>query len=117
MDVGVRLDAHSGWPFIPATFRVDTLSPTQRAIRRVPSTPLFVEQLDAYQRFDVRVSRAFDVERSRISFFAELFNILDTENQRGNSYAVRVVSGEFQVQRFRETFLPRLPSLGVRWEF
>jgi hypothetical protein len=46
-----------------------------------------------------------------------LFNILDTENQRGNSYAVRVVSGEFQIERFREAFLPRLPSLGVRWEF
>ena len=108
---------HSGWPFIPATFRVDTISATQRAIRRVPSAPLFAEQLDAYQRFDVRVSRAFDVGRSRISFFAELFNILDTENHRGNSYAVRVVSGEFQIDRFRESFLPRLPSLGVRWEF
>ncbi len=108
---------HSGWPFVPATFRVDTLSQTQRAIRRVPSVPLFVDNLETYQRFDVRVSRAFDVGRSRISFFAELFNILDKENQRGSSYGVRVVSGKFVVERHRETFLPRLPSLGVRWEF
>lgn len=108
---------HSGWPFVPATFRVDTLTPTQQLIRRVPSVPLFVDQLETYQRFDVRVSRAFDVGRSRVSFFAELFNIFDKDNQRGNSYGVRVVSGQFHVERFRETFLPRLPALGVRWEF
>ncbi|MEW5914955.1 MAG: TonB-dependent receptor [Gemmatimonadota bacterium] len=108
---------HSGWPFVPATFRVDTISATQVFLRRVPSEPLFSEELDLYQRFDVRVSRAFDVGRGRISVFAEIFNLLDTANHRGTSYAPRFDGRTLSVTRFRETFLPRLPSLGVRWDF
>jgi hypothetical protein len=108
---------HSGWPFVPATFRVDTISATQVFLRRVPSQALFVEELDLYQRFDVRVSRAFNVGRGRISVFAEIFNLLNTTNHRGMSYDARFDGRDLTVTRFRETFLPRLPSLGVRWDF
>jgi hypothetical protein len=108
---------HSGWPVIPATYRVDTLARTLVFLRRVPSQPLFVEQLDTYQRFDVRVSRAFDVRRGRISVFAEIFNVFDTANHRGTSYHPRFDGSRLTVARFQETFLPRLPSLGIRWDF
>ena len=108
---------HSGWPVIPATFRADTIGPNQIFLRRVPSPALFVEQLETYQRFDVRLSRAFDVGRGRISVFAEVFNALNTENQRGTTYRARFNSGQVAVDRFTETFLPRLPSLGIRWDF
>jgi outer membrane cobalamin receptor len=108
---------HSGWPMIPATFRVDTLSTGQRYVHRVPSPPLFSERLGAYHRVDMRVSRAFDVGRNRISFYAELFNLFDAENQRGTSYRARLTTAAYTVEGFEELYLPRLPSLGVRWEF
>ncbi len=108
---------HSGWPVIPATFRVDTLGPSQVFLRRVESPALFVEKLQTYQRFDIRVSRAFDVGRGRVSVFAEIFNALDTLNQRGTTYRARFNGGQVAVDRVTETFLPRLPSLGIRWDF
>jgi hypothetical protein len=112
---------HSGWPFIPATFAPDTITtgpPANVVPERVPSAPVFTGQLSTYHRFDARISKAFDAGRHRISVFVDVFNLFDRDNESGSSYdAVINSGGTVTVRRFRELFLPRLPSLGVRWDF
>ncbi|MBC7896985.1 MAG: TonB-dependent receptor, partial [Cytophagaceae bacterium] len=108
---------HSGWPNVPASFRVDTLAPGQFAIERNAPTPTFTERLDAYQRVDIRVSRRFTLRRGTLSVFAEVFNLFDRANHSGWSYDAFLNAGRLTVQRTPESFIGRLPTAGFRWEF
>lgn len=108
---------HSGWPSIPASFRVDTLAPGQYTIERNAPTPVFTERLTAYQRLDARVSRRFVLRRGTLSVFAEVFNLLDRANHRGWDYDTFLNSGRLTVRRTPESFIGRLPTAGFRWEF
>jgi hypothetical protein len=112
---------HSGWPFIPAKFVTDTIAPgppPQVVVQRVPAAPLFVEHLPTYRRVDTRVSKTFDRGRHRIGAFIELFNLFGRENVAGHDYSAFLrQNGTLAVNRSDGLFLPRLPTLGVRWEF
>lgn len=112
---------HSGWPYIPAKFVADTISsgpPVQAVVQRVPAAPFFTAHLPAYYRVDTRLSKAFDRGRNRISAFIEVFNLLGRENVAGHDWSAFLRSnGTLAVSSSEGLFLPRLPSVGVRWEF
>jgi hypothetical protein len=108
---------HSGGPATARSFRVDSTG--TGASKRFFVTPEFggmnAERLPAYQRVDVRFTRYFDTRRGRVSLYADVFNLLGTENPRAYDYSIFV--NPFFVRRGYDTYLPRLPSLGVSWEF
>lgn len=108
---------HSGWPVVPASFRIDTLAPGQYSVERNAPVPVFSERLSAYQRVDVRASRRFPLRRGALSVYAEIFNLFGRENHRGWDYDAFSNSGRLTVQRFPESFIGRLPTAGFRWEF
>ena len=112
---------HSGWPYIPAKFVADTLSmgpPVQAVVQRVPAAPRFTAHLPTYYRVDTRLSKSFDRGRNRISAFVEVFNLLGRENVAGHDWSAFLrTNGTLAVSSSEGLFLPRLPSVGVRWEF
>lgn len=111
---------HSGWPYTPTKVVLDTLVNTSsqfvlHADRSLGA--LNSERLPNYRRVDARFTRYFDTGRGRLSAFAEVYNLFGTKNVRGlwkhieaNGRNVRVVTGE--VDQW-----PRLPLVGLTWEF
>ena len=110
--------AHSGWPHSPAIAVLDSVpGVSEPFVRRAAPSPVFSERLGGYRRLDVQVSRTFKLGHGQAGFFAEIFNLLGATNQRGWDYQVRLTKGTPETDRFRTEFLPRLPSVGMRWEF
>jgi hypothetical protein len=75
-------------------------------------------RLPPYHRLDVRALRRFGGEGSRLAVYAEVRNLYDRGNVRRydtSAYVAR--GGEIVVQRTPITWLPILPSLGLRWDF
>jgi hypothetical protein len=111
---------HSGWPYTPTNVVVDTLvnTPTQLSftVKRMPGE-INSERLRAYQRLDVRWTRYFDTARGRVSVFGEVYNLLDAENPRGFSENVNFNGRRVSVASEEITMWPRLPIVGVTWEF
>lgn len=109
---------HSGWPLSPATASLDTIAPNRVVVVRDPPSPLLTERLPSYQRFDVRVTKDFSLGRGQGSVYLEIFNLFDAANARGYDYGFGIANGQPFVQRTDTlSFLPRLPSIGVRWAF
>lgn len=108
---------HSGWPSIPASFRIDTVAAGQFDVTRNQVEPPFSERLEDYHRVDLRFSRVFHTKRGTVSTYAEVFNLLDRGNQRGWEYDAFSNSGRLSVLRRQATFVGRLPTIGVRWSF
>ena len=111
---------HSGWPYTPTRLVLDTLAntPSQFVLQANRSVgKLNSARLPNYRRVDARFTRYFDTGRGRVSAFAEVYNLLGTKNVRGlwkhieaNGRNVQVVTGE--VDQW-----PRLPLVGLTWEF
>jgi carboxypeptidase family protein/TonB-dependent receptor-like protein len=112
---------HSGWPYTPPLVAVDTLrdTPTEFQLAvRFYSGDIGSGRLPAYRRADVRWTRYFDTRRGRWSVFAEVYNLLNTQNPRG--YYVNLnVDNQRRVTTTRgtETNIGRLPTAGITWEF
>jgi hypothetical protein len=76
------------------------------------------ERLAAYHRLDLRATRRFDVGRNQIAVVVDVFNVFDRENPRGWSSAFENDgNGTIRLEEGPVMNLPRLPSLGVSWEF
>jgi hypothetical protein len=111
---------HSGWPYTPTVLTVDTLANTAtrfsvRSTRRPGE--LNSERLRSYHRIDARWTRYFDTSHGRLSMFGEVYNLLNTENLRG-VFKTLVVRGRGVVVGTEEIMQwPRLPMVGMTWEF
>jgi outer membrane cobalamin receptor len=111
---------HTGTPDTPEIIRIDTLvnTNTQFSIFAVRTPgPLYSERVPAYRRLDIRWTRYFETRTGRVSVFGELFNALDAENPRGYYTNVEVSGRKVGFVRGMRAQLPRLPSVGLTWEF
>ena len=112
---------HSGWPYTPMIVEVDTLANTATTFslhtQQKPGE-LYSQRLPSYRRLDVRYTRYIDTRTGRIPLFAEVYNLLDANNPRGYSTNVNV-DGQRRVTFFQssETWIPRLPTFGITYEF
>jgi hypothetical protein len=108
---------HSGWPVTPSSFTVDTLSASPLNIWVTNQFgALSSERLPEYRRFDVRFTRFFDTGSGRVAFYADVFNFFNSPNPRGYDYWLSF-NPSYRVERRYDLLLPRLPSLGISWEF
>jgi outer membrane cobalamin receptor len=114
---------HSGWPITAQQFDVVVTQDAggQRySIVRREFGPLNAENLPAYQRLDVRVTRGFDLRRGRLEVFLDVFNVLDRLNVRGFTYNLQLLPDGTTLSATRgkgEEMLPILPTLGFRMTF
>jgi hypothetical protein len=112
---------HSGWPYTPPLVAVDTLRNTPTEFQLAASWypgEIGSGRLPAYRRADVRWTRYFNTRRSRWSVFAEVYNLLNTENPRGYYIGLNVDNQRrVTTPRGTEANIGRLPTAGVTWEF
>lgn len=111
---------HSGWPYTPDLIRVDTIGTmpqTQFAYATFFKGALYSERVPSYQRIDARWTRFIDTRTGRLSFFVEVYNLLNSTNLRDRYTNVSI--NRTQVTYFNGTRsqLPRIPSFGFNWEF
>ena len=109
---------HSGWPYTPTHFRTDTIFTSgNQALLNISDRlgELNSGRLPSYYRLDFRATRYMEFRGSRIAVFADIFNALNRENARGFDYDLEF--NPIRIVRVIDTQVPRLPTLGVTWEF
>ncbi|HXT68902.1 MAG TPA: TonB-dependent receptor [Vicinamibacterales bacterium] len=72
-------------------------------------------RLPFYARLDLRANRTFTFQRSRLTLFAEVMNVLGREN--GGQSDGFVVSTTLAAIGYVDRLLPRIPSAGFLFEF
>ena len=71
-------------------------------------------RLPVYARLDVRANYTFTFQRSRLTLFAEVMNVLNRQNFRQANGTIRA---NLDAVGFVDRLLPRVPSAGVLFEF
>jgi outer membrane cobalamin receptor len=80
--------------------------------------PRNAERLHPYARVDLRANRDYMLANSKLSFYLEVTNLLDRNNQCClEDYDVVAGRPEPQLVIEQGYWLPLLPSVGVQWEF
>lgn len=116
---------HTGWPVTDQYFDAQVTEASggevQRAVLlRRGFGPLNRSTLPDYQRFDLRVTRGFDLTRGRLELFLDIFNLLNRKNYRSYEWILGINQETGAVRARREPgeeMLPILPTLGFRWVF
>jgi hypothetical protein len=71
-------------------------------------------RLPVYARLDIRANRTFTFNRSRLTLFVEVMNLLARDNLRQTDGSIRA---NLDAIGFTDRLLPRVPSAGVLFEF
>lgn len=108
---------HTGWPYTDQTFELveeeDGNFFVQGTYGRVNG-----ERFPAFHRMDVRVSRYWELKRSRLSAFIEVSNLYNRKNPRAYYYNINVDRNRnMRVFREQDDWLTILPSIGISWDF
>jgi len=77
------------------------------------------KQLGDYSRIDIRASKVQKLNNSTLTWFVEVSNLLDTQNEccvDGSNYNVSD-DGTVTVKQIKGHWLPLIPSLGIKWQF
>ncbi len=107
---------HTGWPTTPFNYRLVTLTNGRRVI--VSSTgALYSAELPAYHRLDLRATRLWQLRRSQLTAYFDLFNAYNRVNSYGTIRDLSVQGTTVVVSPRPREMLPILPSAGVTWEF
>lgn len=109
---------HSGWPTTELDFRLVPYAGGGSVIVPDLRTP-FAEKLPAYQRFDLRVQRRFQLRRSTLRVYLDVFNLFDRENliSYGHDVTVHPDNSMTVKRRNGDRLMPLIPSVGVTWDF
>jgi len=112
---------HTGWPGTAVSANVVT-TPNGGLGLDYDVGPFYAEFWDDYLRLDLRASWTSRVgKRGELSFFIDIQNLTDNNNQRGigiadPDYDYNQTTG-YTVTFPRENWLPIIPSFGVSYEF
>ncbi len=110
---------HSGWPTTSIVAEA-FFEPEGRRIEQLVG-PFYAQRLGGYQSFDIRIARRSRVGRGSLTFFLDVQNLLDEDNERGLDVEsisdISRVGDRFEVTYETVHWLPILPSFGVSWTF
>lgn len=114
-DFSLAANVHSGWPTTSMTL-VDAIDPSgEPTVIAIPG-PRNAESHGTFASVDARVSRRFKVGKGTITAFFEVSNILDRKNLCCRDYDLE--DGTDDVLELSDDYwLPRLPAIGILWEF
>ena len=71
-------------------------------------------RLPAYQRLDLRANRTWTLQRSRLTLYVELMNVLGRTNWRTGNGGIRA---DGEIFGLLDPLVPFVPSAGLLWEF
>lgn len=109
---------HTGWPTTAMEAQVH-IEPNGIRSVEVWLGPRNRERYENYMRLDLRASRSFRFGRGTAIVFFEVINLTNRENVgrlEGANFMI-LPDGSLEVTPDYETWLPMIPTLGVRWEF
>ncbi len=112
--LSAQADAHSGWPTTPVSARLRPDGSIEALVGARNS-----ERFSHYLSLSARLSRERPLRRGSLTWYVEVFNLLDREN--GNLVdqfsVIRGADGSLRIERSLGGGLPILPSFGVVWKF
>ena len=116
-DFTVAGNIHSGWPTTSLSL-VDSIDPAGQPITVAIPGPRNAERHPSYSSVDVRISRRFKVGKGTVTAFFEVANLFDSKNVCCRDYDLEDNgTGEVALELSNDYWLPRLPAIGVLWEF
>jgi hypothetical protein len=71
-------------------------------------------RLPVYQRLDLRANRTWTLQRSRVTLYVELMNVLGKTNWRTGNGGIRP---DGEIVGLLDPLVPFVPSAGLLWEF
>jgi hypothetical protein len=117
--ISTAWQARSGWPASEQRYEIQTLATGDPVVGNFFGD-LNGTRLPQYRRLDVRASHRFDLSKGRLYLNLDLFNALGRKNPQSLDYSL------YWFDPYRRTFaygsevdeqIPRLITLGLRWEF
>jgi hypothetical protein len=109
---------HTGWP--TTALGASLVPQPDGSVRLVPEFgPRNGERLGSFSRIDVRGSRTVQLDSGRLSFFVEVYNLLNRDNPCCvDEFAISVdPGGNVTVTPDVDNWLPIIPSFGIQFEF
>ena len=117
-DVTLAANVHSGWPTTGLSLVEDGLDPDGDPEYTVVPGPRNAERHDYFASVDFRVSRRFAVKRGTLSVFLEVSNLLNRDNVCCRDWDIAErPDGTPELELSLDYWLPRLPAVGILWEF
>jgi outer membrane receptor protein involved in Fe transport len=108
-NASLALLQRSGWPTTSVTLqRTEPVAVVTTGARNASRTAL-------YRSLNARIARNVALDRSSLSVYFELVNALGRANPCCSTYEIDDETGGLEVER--HAGVPRLPSLGVLWQF
>lgn len=116
-DLGVAVKYRTAWP-TTELFLMTEMQPDGSDELEVSFGERNGARLDDFTSLDFRASRRVAIRRGALSFFVEITNLLDADNTCCVDYDVEFDdAGLAMLEQAKEPWLPRLPAVGVLWEF
>ena len=122
MDNGWNINAaytyHTGWPITGEYGTAELQSDGNYQLTKYIGERN-KQTLKSYNRIDFRASKTYQLNDSVLTWFFEITNLLNTENECcvAQSYYDVNNNGEVTVVQERGSWLPMIPSLGFKWQF
>ncbi|MFC1619351.1 carboxypeptidase-like regulatory domain-containing protein [Candidatus Neomarinimicrobiota bacterium] len=115
--VNLAYQSHSGLPYIDLEEFLET--PPEGGIRLGQDFSVYNrDNYDPYSRVDLRINRNIQLRSSQITLYLQVINLLDFKNLRTIKYDDYMdQSGQAVIYTENEYWFPRLPSLGITWEW
>jgi outer membrane receptor protein involved in Fe transport len=109
---------HSGWPTTPVTV-VETVDQNGDPLIRGFFGERNSARLGSFSRIDLRASRSHRFDSGTLTWYFEVYNLLDSKNPCcvEDFNLVRDAGGALRAVPNHDYWLPILPSFGVQFEF
>lgn len=112
-DLNLAWRFHTGWPTTPVFLK--EIEDEDGETELIPALgPLNSDRLPDYHRLDLRLSRKWQVERGRLTFFADVQNLYNRRNVAGFDLEIDEEAG--QLLKRQEDWPGFFASAGIAWE-
>jgi outer membrane receptor protein involved in Fe transport len=118
-DVALATSIHTGWPATALSLVEDGVDEDGEPVFVAVPGPRNVERLRTFASIDFRVSRNWQLKRSKLMAFLEVTNLANRKNECCYDYDFEEDedTGEEFFGRSRDFWLPLMPAVGILWEF
>jgi outer membrane receptor protein involved in Fe transport len=118
-DVALATSVHTGWPATALSLVEDGVDEDGEPVFVAVPGPRNVERLRTFASVDFRVSRKWQLKRSKLMAFLEVTNLANRQNECCYDYDFEEDedTGEEFFGRSRDFWLPLMPAVGILWEF
>ena len=117
-DASLAASVHSGWPATDLTLTQSGVDVNGDPILVVVPGPRNTFRHETFASIDVRVSRRFKIGRGILTAFVEISNATNRSNECCIDWDLADdAAGNAYIESSLDYWLPRLPAIGVLWEF